>query len=216
MRAFVLLVGLVVLFIDDDQPEIGVGQKQRGARADHHGRFARRDRGPVALPCARRQFGMPFQRPHAETPGEAIEELAGQRDLRHQDQRLLAAPDDFRNGFEIDLGLARTGDAIEQCYVKAAVRRQRAHRIDRGALLAGKVRRGKGRIGRRRRQRARHRFRRQRAFIDQAIDYAGADAGFLGGFRFAVQQTVGQNIDQSPSRRRHALGRLTDQAHAHP
>ena len=27
MRAFVLLVGLIVLFIDDDQPEIGVGKK---------------------------------------------------------------------------------------------------------------------------------------------------------------------------------------------
>ena len=40
MRAFVLLVGLVVLLIDDDEPEIGVGQKQRRARADHDLRLA--------------------------------------------------------------------------------------------------------------------------------------------------------------------------------
>ena len=96
MRAFVLLVGLVVLFIDDDQAEIGIGQKQRRARADHDRRFARRDRGPVALPGARGQFGMPFQRPHAETPRKTVEELSGQRDLRHQDQRLPAAADDLR------------------------------------------------------------------------------------------------------------------------
>ena len=156
MRAFVLLVGLVVLLIDDDQPETGIGQKQRRARAHHDGRFARRDRGPIALPGARGQFGMPFQWPHAETLREAVEELAGERDLRHQDQRLLAAADHLGNRLEIDLGLARSGDAVEQRDVEAAVGRQRAHGVDGGALLAGKVRRREGRIGRRRRQRARH------------------------------------------------------------
>ena len=125
MRALVLLVGLVVLLIDDDQAEIGVGQKQRRARADHDLRFARRDRRPVARAGARRQFGMPFQRPHAEARGEAVEELAGQRDLRHQDQRLLAAPDDFGDRFEIDFGLAGAGDAVEQRDVKTAIGRQR-------------------------------------------------------------------------------------------
>ena len=138
MRAFVLLVGLVVLLIDDDQPEIGVRQKQRRARPHHHRRFTRRYRGPVALPGARGQFGMPFQRPHAETPREAVEELAGQRDLRHQDQRLLAAADRFGDRLEIDFGLARAGDAVEQRDMKAAIGRQRAHRIHRGALLTGK------------------------------------------------------------------------------
>ena len=140
MRALVLLVGLVVLFIDDDQSEIGIGQKQRRARAHHHRRLARRDRGPVALPGARGQFGMPLQRTHAETLGEAVEELPGQRDFRHQDQRLPAAADDLRNGFEIDFGLARAGDAVEQRDMKTAVRRQRAHRIDRGALRPRKIR----------------------------------------------------------------------------
>ena len=66
VRAFVLLVGLVVFLIDHDQPEIGVRQKQRRARADHDRGFAGRNRGPVALPGAWRQFGMPLQRPHPE------------------------------------------------------------------------------------------------------------------------------------------------------
>ena len=57
----------------------------------------------------------------------------------------------------------------------------------------------KRRIGRGRRQRRRHRLDGQRAFVDQAVDHAGADAGFPRGVRFAVQQAVGQN---SISRRR--------------
>ena len=136
MRAVVLLVGLVVLLIDDDQAQIGIGQEQGGARADHDRRLAGRYRGPVARAGARGQFGMPFQRTHAEALREAIEELSSQRDLRHQDQRLLAAADDFGDRLEIDFGLARASDAVEQGYVKAAVRRQRPQSIDGRALLA--------------------------------------------------------------------------------
>ena len=203
MRAFVLLVGLVVLFIDDDQPEIGVRQKQRRARADHDLRLAGRDRRPVARAGARRQFGMPFQRPHAETLREAVEKLPGQRDLRHQDQRLPAAADDFGDRLEIDLGLARAGDAVEQRDVKAAVRGQRAHGIDRGALLAGKFRlrrmtdrapaaaapRGIGSV----------------ASVPSSTRPSMTPAltpASLRGLRFAVQQSVRQNLDQPPPRRR--------------
>src|SRR6266481_4408739 len=61
VHAVVLLVGLVMLFIDHDQPEIGVREERRRTRADHHRRFAGRDRGPVAGTGARGQFGMPLQ-----------------------------------------------------------------------------------------------------------------------------------------------------------
>ena len=64
---------------------------------------------------------MPFQRTHAETLRKTVEELPSQRNLRHQDQRLLAAADDFRDGLEIDFGLARAGDAINQRHREAAV-----------------------------------------------------------------------------------------------
>ena len=140
MRAVLLLVGLVVLFIDHDEPEIGVGQKQRRARADHDRRLAGRDRRPIARARARRQFRMPFHRPHAEAPREAVEKLAGQRDLRHQDQRLPAAADGLGDRLEIDLGLARAGDAVEQRDMEAAVGGERPHGIDRAALLARKLR----------------------------------------------------------------------------
>ena len=65
-HAVLLLVGRVVLLIDHDQAEIGVGQEQRRARADHDRHLARRDRGPGARALARRELGMPFRRPHAE------------------------------------------------------------------------------------------------------------------------------------------------------
>ena len=48
-------------------------------------------------------------------------------------------------------------------------------------------------------------FGRQRAFIDQAVDHAGADAGFLRRIGFAVQQAVRQQLDQPPPCRRQAL-----------
>ena len=91
VHAVLLLVGRIVLLIDHDEAEIGVGQKQRRARADHDGDFAVGDRAPGARAPARRQFRMPFRRPHAEARGEAVEELRGERDLRHQDQALPAA-----------------------------------------------------------------------------------------------------------------------------
>ena len=113
-HAVLLLVGGVVLLIDDNQAEIGVGQEQRRARADHDGNFAIGDRAPGARAPARRQFRMPFRRADAEAGGESVEELRRQRDFRHQDQALPAAADRIGHRLEIDLGLARAGDAVEE------------------------------------------------------------------------------------------------------
>ena len=124
MHAVFLLVGLVVLLIDHDQAEIGVRQKQRRARADHDGNFTLGDCPPGARAFARRQLRMPFGRAYAEARGEAVEELRGQRDLRHQDETLPAGADDVRYRLEIDFGLARAGDAVEQRHRIAALARR--------------------------------------------------------------------------------------------
>ena len=128
--AVLLLVGGIVLLIDDDQPEVGVRQKQSRTRPDHHRHIARRDRRPGARALARRELRMPFRRPHAEPLGKAIEELRGQRDLRHQDQHLFFAPDRFGHRLEIDLGLARAGHAVDQRHRESALHhgRTQAHR----------------------------------------------------------------------------------------
>ena len=53
-HAVFLLVSRIVLFIHDNQPEIGVRQKQRRARADHDADFAVGDRPPGARAQPRR------------------------------------------------------------------------------------------------------------------------------------------------------------------
>ena len=62
---------------------------------------------------------MPGDRLAAEAGGEAGQEGLGQRDFGEQDQRLLALPDRLGDRLEIDLGLARSGDAVEQDRVEA-------------------------------------------------------------------------------------------------
>ena len=147
VHAVFLLVGGVVLFIDDDQPEIGIGQEQRRARADHDRDFAFGDRRPGARALARRELGMPFRRAGAEARGEAIEELRGERDLRHQDQALPAAADGVGHRLEINLGLARAGDAVEQRDGIAAFGDCRFQRRRGGALIGAKFRLHEIRIG---------------------------------------------------------------------
>ena len=114
VHAVFLLVDRVMLLIDDDEAEIGIGQEQRRARAGHDADLAGRHRMPGAGAHARAQLGMPFGRAHAEPRREAIEGLRGERDFRHQDQALAAPRHRLRDRLEIDLGLARAGDAVEQ------------------------------------------------------------------------------------------------------
>ena len=203
--AVLLLVGGVVLLIDDDEAKIGVGQEQRRARADHHLRLAGRDRRPGARALSWRQLGMPFGGPNAEPRGEAIEELRGQRDLRHQDHHLLAAPDRLGHRLEIDLGLARPGDAVDQGHGEAARADAGAQRIGRGALRVGELRHGEIRIGL-----PRHRLRRQhqrfeRAVVDQAVDDARRHAGLVGRLALGPQQAVGEQRQHAAPRGCHSL-----------
>ena len=57
---------------------------------------------------------MPLQRPDSKTFGKTVEKLSGQRDLRHQDQCLLAASQNFGDSLKIDFGFAGAGDAVEE------------------------------------------------------------------------------------------------------
>ena len=99
---------------------------------------------------------MPFRRTGAEALRRSDRGTARQRDFRHQDQRLPAAPDGLGHRLEIDLGLARAGDAVEQRDGESRLRDRVAQRRRRRAARA-EVGRGKIRIGR-----SRNRLRRQR------------------------------------------------------
>ena len=62
---------------------------------------------------------MPFGGPRAEALLAAGDELAGERDLRHQHEHLLPARERRGDRLEIDFGLARAGDAVEQAHGEA-------------------------------------------------------------------------------------------------
>ena len=204
VHAVLLLVRGVVLFIDDDEAEVCIGKEQRRARTGDYADFATRDRMPGAGAPPRAQLRMPFRRPHPETRCESIEKLPRERNLRHQDQALPTARNCFGDGLEIDLGLARAGDAIEQGHGKAAV-----HAIAQccaGFGLCGReIRHRVGGIGWARDRRCRQFQNFECTFIDQTVDHAGRYAGLVGGVALAVGEAVGKQAQHPAAGRRHAF-----------
>ena len=120
LDAVFLLEGGLVRFVDDDEAEVGVGQEQRRAGADHHLRFAAGDPPPGAPALRGAEVAVPRRRLAAEAGGEALEERLGERDFGQKDEDLRPFANRFCDGFEIDFGLARAGDAIEQHRIEAA------------------------------------------------------------------------------------------------
>ena len=131
LHAFLLLEARLVRLVDDDQAELRIGQEQRRAGADRDPRLAAGDRPPGAAALRLPEARMPGDRLAAEAGGEALQERLGERDLGEQDERLAALAERLGDRLEIDLGLARAGDAVEQPGREFA-------RIDRGAKLGGR------------------------------------------------------------------------------
>ena len=137
VHAVVLLEAGIVLFVDDDEAEIGVRQEQRRARTDHDTRFARRGPTPEASALGGRQRRVPFDGQAAEARLEAAHELAGERDLGQHDQRLPALLDRACDGLEINLRLAGARDAIEQRDGEIVPVDRRDERVHRARLVLG-------------------------------------------------------------------------------
>ena len=176
MRAVLLLVGLVVLLIDDDQAEFGVGQEQRRARADHHRRLAGRDRGTVAGARARRQFANAIPAGARRSARQSGRGTARSARFPASGSAICSPRcERFGDRLEIDFGLARAGDAVEQRDLKppAASARSASAAV---ALGRREVRQGEGRIGRRRRPARGISSTVERALVDQPVDHAGADS----------------------------------------
>ena len=64
---------------------------------------------------------MPFGGLGAEALLAAGDEMAGERDLGHEHERLLALRERRGDRLEINFGLARAGDAVEQRHGEAVV-----------------------------------------------------------------------------------------------
>ena len=187
-RPLLLLVGRIVLLVDDDQPRPWQRREDRHARAQHEVGAAGQRQQPVAQPLRRRQPAVQAdQHPAGEARGEARLELRREVDLGHQHQRLPAGVQRLGGGAQVDLGLARPGDPVQQ----HRAGRQPLQHGERGRLFAGQRRQpGRRARGRRRRDRTRQpardrrgiepaqlgRQHRQRQLADAALVVAGREA----------------------------------------
>ena len=162
-----------MLLVDDDQAKVAEGQEQGRAGADHNAGLAESDGAPGAGAHLRADVGMPFGRQGSETLGEALEKGPGQRDFRHQDQRLPAGSQRIGHSFEIDLRLARAGDAVDQ---RHAVVRRLAQAGDGGGLVGRELDGIEIGIGRPKRPAGGQLHFGQRTGGHQSFDHGGGDA----------------------------------------
>ena len=207
--AVLLFVGALVLLVDDDEAEVRERQKQRRARADDDARLSACRRRPGSFTLALGQPGMPFGRPGAETRGKPVEKLRGQRDFRQQHESLAPLPQDFGDGLEINLRLARSRHAFEQGRRERAISDALSEIVGRGALIGVEARQAEIRVKRRR---ARFRGQRdggERAIRDEALDHARRAPGERGERRFGRWRVaVGERRQDARPRIGHAGRRL--------
>ncbi len=145
-HAFVLLVRVVVLLVDDDQAELAERREQGGARADRHRRLPGPDPPPLREALGPGEAGVQDRDVVAEARAEAADELRREPDLGDEHQHLAPLADRVLRRAEVDLGLAGAGDAVEQERPGRAGRRDRGER----GLLVGVERGRKGAPERRR------------------------------------------------------------------
>ena len=172
LDAVLLLETRLMCLVDDDQAEAAIGEEKSGAGADRDPRLTRRDSSPSAAALALAQARMPGHRLAAEAGREALQEGLGERDFGEQDEHLLAAPDRLGDRLEVDFGLARAGDAVEQPGRELPGVHRRAQFPRRPGLGRFQRRRVVIRIRRRKRVVDPDLDRLDRAHFDKAADHA--------------------------------------------
>ncbi len=132
-----LLVGGLVLLVDDDQPQRRERREHRRARPHDHVERAAARQLPGASPLAHREVRVQHADARAEAAAELAHHLRPQRHLRHQHQGLPAGGAHALGGAQVELGLAAGGDAVEQQGCKAAALERALHAPHRVALPGG-------------------------------------------------------------------------------
>ena len=113
-RVVALLVGGFVLLVDHDQADVRQRSEDGGARA-HDDAHVAGDRGVAHRPAlAVGEPGVQHRDLIAEARGEAARGLRRERDLGHQHEHRAAARERALGGAQVDLGLARARDPVEQ------------------------------------------------------------------------------------------------------
>ncbi len=136
---------------------------------------------------------MPLRGSRAEAGRETVEELGGQRDLGQEHERLPALPQRLGDRLEIDLRLARAGDAFEQGGGEGAGGDAGGEIVGRGPLVGVEDRRPMIRIEAGCDRLGRQFDEGERAVLYKPVDHADRAAGELGergfgdgGLRFAI------------------------------
>ena len=109
-----VLVGGVVLLVDDDQAEVLDRREHGRARTDADPRLARAQAPPLVVALGRAQPRVQHRDGVAEALDEAPHDLRGQRDLRDEHDRAAPLLERDRGGAQVDLGLAGAGHAVQQ------------------------------------------------------------------------------------------------------
>ena len=131
-----LLVGGLVLLVDHDESQVLERSEQRRSRTDHDPRRAGSHEIPLVVALPRRQSRVKHGDFVAEPGAEAADRLGGQRNLRHQNARRATGGQYVLYRAQVDLGLARSGHAVDHDHraIRASIRgSDRAQRL----LLTG-------------------------------------------------------------------------------
>ena len=112
--AVLLLERGLMLLIHHHQAEVGKRQEQGRTGADNHGRRALRDGLAGDLAGAWRQIGMPHRGGDAETALKPLGPLRRQGDFGQHHERLTTGAQTCGDGLQVDLGLTRAGDTVQQ------------------------------------------------------------------------------------------------------
>ena len=97
-----LLIAGVVLLVHDDQPQLGIGQKHRGAHAQHHTRLVGVEQlFPHVHALVVAEFAVIDEQAVAKDGLEAPRELRGERDFGHEIEHL--PPQLERMGYHVHI-----------------------------------------------------------------------------------------------------------------
>ena len=138
-RVALVLVGAVVLLVDDDEPEVGDRREDRAARADADARLARAQAAPLVVALPRAELGVQDRDGVAEARDEAVDHLRRQPDLGDEDQHAAPLGQRLGGGAQVDLGLARAGDAVQEQLGGRVGGRRRSRPGSRPAPPAGRA-----------------------------------------------------------------------------
>lgn len=128
-HAVVLLVGVVVLLVDDDEPERAKGGEDRRPRPDDHVHLPASRQPPLPQSLGPGEPAVQHGHPPREARLHAPAELRRQPDLQHQEQGLLAGRRRPLRQRQVHLGLPRARHAVQQVGPRAH------HSLDRRRLV---------------------------------------------------------------------------------